>query len=263
MPKISANIGFLWDDRPLPDRIEAAAAAGFRAVECHFPYDHPAEAIAGVLADTGLTMVGLNTGLGRNGQDDFGVAARPGREAEAAELIAQAVEYGAVVGAGYVNVVAGTTGGGAEAEAVYRQNLALACDQAGAHGMTVVVEPLSAGAAPGYHVSRLESALATIEAVAAPNLGVMLDCFHTQMTEGDVVGWLRRCLPVLGHVQISSVPDRAEPDHGDVHYPTVLSELDTMGYDRFVGAEYRPATTVEAGLAWLDDYQSPNPGAGS
>lgn len=258
MVKLSANIGFLWDDRPLPDRIEAAAAAGFRAVECHFPYEHPASDIASVLAETGLTMVGLNTGLGRHGQDDFGVAARPGRQSEAAELIEEAVEYGAAIGAGYVNVVAGRTGGGHEAEDVYRQNLTLACQRAADRDMTVVIEPLSTGAAPGYHLSRLEPALETIDAVDEPNLGVMLDCFHTQMMHGDIVGWLRRCLPVLGHVQISSVPDRAEPDHGELDYRFVLAELDAMGYQGYVGAEYRPATTVEAGLGWRDRVLSTN-----
>jgi hydroxypyruvate isomerase len=142
-------------------------------------------------------------------------------------------------------------------------NLALACDLAAAGGMSVVIEPLSAGAAPDYHVGHLGQALATIEAVAAPNLRLMLDCFHTELTEGDVIGQLRRCLPVLGHVQISSVPDRAEPDHGDVDYELVLAELDALGYEGFVGAEYRPATTVEDGLGWLDRYQNPEQGVGT
>ncbi len=260
MVKISANLGFLWTDRPLPDRLRAAAAAGFSAVEVHFPYEHPAAEIADLLDELGLTMVGLNTALGANGQADLGVAARPGREDEAAAIIDQAITYAATVKAGYVSVVAGRTAeeaaGHDACEAVFRRNLALACEQASAHGITIVMEPLSVQAAPGFHLSRLEQALETIEAVGADNLGVMLDCFHTQVTQGNVVTWMRECLPVLGHVQIASVPDRSEPDDGELAYDYILGALDEMGYERFVGAEYTPATTVEAGLGWFDRYRA-------
>ncbi len=251
MAKISANLGFLWTDRPLPERIRAAAAAGFAAVECHFPYLHTPESIAKVLEDTGLHMVGLNVGLGAGGADDFGLAARPDRRDEARELIEQSIAYGTALAVDYVSVTSGKDITDPKAEHVFRDNLTYACDHASPHGINVVIEPLSEGAAPGAYLSTVEQAIETIDAIDRPNMKLMLDCFHTGVSQGDVIGRLRRHARHLGHVQIASVPDRSEPDHGDLDLAEVFAVLDEVGYTGWVGAEYHPRATVEAGLDWM------------
>lgn len=248
MVKISANLGFLWTELPLPQRIERAAAAGFAAVEVHFPYDHDAQEIAALLRHHELHLVGLNTGPG--GPDDFGVAAVPGREVEAIELIDQAIDYAATCDASYVSVIAGRVSGD-EADQTFRQNLGYACAQAVAHGLNIVIEPLSVGAVPGYFLNTVEQAVSIIDAVNASNLRLMIDCFHTQTDQGELAERIRRYASLLGHVQIASVPDRAEPDTGEIDYSTVLSLLDEIGYQGWVGAEYHPKNGVEGGLGWL------------
>ena len=256
MTKFSANLGFLWTELTLPEAIRAAGRAGFEAVECHWPYDFAIADVTAALAETGLPMIGINTRLGVNGPDDFGVTAQPGRVEEARGYIDEAIAYAAAIGCRNINSVAGKTGGTAEAEAVYRDNLAYACDKAAPHGITIVIEPINQRDAPGYHVSHIEKAVETIMAVGAKNLKLMFDCYHTQIMQGDVVNHLKAALPVIGHVQIAAVPDRGEPDSGELNYPFVLSELDKMGWSGFVGAEYRPRTDTDAGLGWMDAYRT-------
>lgn len=253
MVKISANLGFLWVDRPLPVRIRAAAAAGFSAVECHFPYDHPAQTIRDVLDETGLHMVGLNVGYGPGGADDFGLAARPGRSVEGRSLIDEAISYGTTLGVDYVSVTAGKNIDDPTAEEVFRSNLMYACDEAEAEGINVVIEPLSGGAAPGAYIATVEAAVETVEAVDRANMKLMLDCFHTGVSQGDVLGRLRRNAHHLGHVQIASVPNRREPDLGTLDLTSIFDVLDDVGCQGWVGAEYHPTSSVEAGLGWFKE----------
>lgn len=251
MPKFSANLGFLWSDRPLPDRITAAAAAGFEAVECHFPYDVAAAEVRDALLAANVSMISLNTGLGSNGQVDFGVAARPGRETEARELIDQAIEYAAVIGCHHVNVVPGATGRAAGCEDVFRHNLAYAAERAAADGIGILIEPLSAATVPNAHVALLEHGVETVNAVGADNVRLMFDCFHIQLMGGDVTRRFLDHRSLVGHIQIAAVPDRAEPDHGELSYPWMFDVFDTADYDGWVGAEYHPVGAVEDGLGWF------------
>jgi hydroxypyruvate isomerase len=255
MPRFSANLGFLWKELPLPDAIRAARRAGFSAVECHWPYDVPAATVRAALAETGLTMIGINTRQGIHGPEDFGVTALPGREAEARRYIDEAIAYAAAIGARNINAAAGKSGGTQAAEAVFRANLAYACERAAPHGITIVVEPINLRDAPRYHLSCIEPAIATIRAVGAPNLKLMFDCYHTQIMQGDLTRRLEAALPHLGHVQFAGVPLRQEPDAGEVHYPNLFAALDAMGWNGFVGAEYRPRGTTEEGLGWLSAWQ--------
>ncbi|CCQ74470.1 hydroxypyruvate isomerase family protein [Magnetospira sp. QH-2] len=255
MPRFSANLGFLWKDIALPDAIRAAKRAGFEAVECHWPYDFSTDSVNQALNDTGLPMVGINTRLGINGIDDLGVCAMPGREAEAKGYIDEAIAYAVAIGCRNINAVAGKTGSTDEAEAVYRRNLAYACAEAAKHDKTIVIEPLSHRAAPGYHLSNVEKGLETIKAVGVANLKLMFDVFHVQVMQGDLIERLRATLPHIGHIQIAAVPDRGEPDQGEVNYPDLLAALDDMGWDGYVGAEYHPRGTMEQGLGWLKAYQ--------
>ncbi|MFU8862284.1 MAG: hydroxypyruvate isomerase family protein [Rhodobacterales bacterium] len=249
--RYSANLGFLFTELPLPQAIHAAKDAGFDAVECHFPYDVPAAEVAQALQETGLTMLGLNTWPGDKAAGDFGLAALTGREAEARSAIMQAVEYAVATGTRAVHVMAGRTDGGEAAEATFRANLAYACDLAAPDGITILIEPINTRDVPGYHLSRTDHAVRIIEALGKPNLKLMYDCYHMQIMQGDQAVHLRDLLPVIGHIQIAAVPDRGEPDQGEVDYLWLMQELDGMGYAAPVGAEYKPRAGTQQGLGWL------------
>ena len=253
--KFSANLGFLWIDRPLPERIMAAKAAGFDAVECHFPYEHSAAEIAELLSETGLRMLGINTALGPEGC--FGLAAVPGREAEARALIDQAIDYAAAINARHINTVAGLTGRTDEAEQVYQKNLAYACERAAEKGLMIVVEPLNPRAVANYHCWRFDQALETLHAVGARNLKIMYDFFHMQIVHGDLEAMIRANIDMIGHIQFAAIHDRGEPDVGEINFPYMFAVLEDAGYSGHLGAEYKPRHgSVEAGLGWLKAYRS-------
>ncbi|MFK7995019.1 MAG: hydroxypyruvate isomerase family protein [Granulosicoccus sp.] len=254
--KYSANVGFLWEHLPLPDRIRAAAQAGFDAVECHFPYEFAADEIASVLNANNIPMIGINTLLGPPDEGYFGVAAIAGKEALAQKYIDQAIHYAAAVGANNVNVVAGASADSSTSEAVYLENLSYACQKAADLGITIVIEPLNPRSVPGYHFSRVEHAVSIIDSVAEDNLKLMFDFFHTQIVQGDLATLLVQYRHYIGHIQISAVHDRGEPDVGEVNYPFLLNLLATNGYKGYIGAEYKPrGESVEFGLGWLDEFR--------
>lgn len=254
MTRFSANLGFLWQELSLPDAIRAAKRAGFDAVECHYPYDTPAEAVRQALEETGLSMLGLNTARGNIAAGDNGLAAIPGREDEACRLIDQAIDYAAAIGARNVHVMAGKSAGD-EARGTFIANLRYACERADKTGTTILIEPLNYRDAPGYFLQTADQALDIIAAVDAANLKLMFDCYHLQIMQGDLTRRLQDHVAAIGHIQIAAVPDRREPDHGEIDYRHILQFLEKLGYDRPIGAEYRPATTTEAGLAWLQAFK--------
>ncbi|WP_226624391.1 hydroxypyruvate isomerase family protein [Alloyangia pacifica] len=250
--KFSANIGFLYTELPLPERIRAAARDGFDAVECHFPYDVPPEEMKAALDETGFDMLGLNTVPGDVAAGDFGLAALLERREDAAAAVRQAVAYGEAIGARNVHVMAGRTDGGAEAEATYRETLALACDLAGAAGMGVLIEPINHRDVAGYHLSRVEHAAEIVAAMGRDNLRIMFDCYHTQIMQGDLTARFKAHLPMIGHVQIAAVPDRGEPDGGEICFERLLASFAEVGWAAPVGAEYKPrGGDTAAGLGWL------------
>lgn len=255
MASFSANLGFLWQELPLPDAIRAAKAAGFDAVECHWPYNFDAGAVAAALRETGLTMLGLNTSRGNVEAGDNGLAAIPGREDEAQAAIRQAVDYAVAIGALNIHVMAGKTEGEA-AHRTFVANLTYACERAATHGITILIEPLNHRDAPGYFLKTSGQAIAIISQVAASNLKLMFDCYHLQIMEGDISKRLEALQPHIGHVQIAAVPDRAEPDHGELDYRHIVRLLDSLGYEKPLGAEYRPKTTTDAGLSWLSGLRA-------
>ncbi|MBV2143034.1 TIM barrel protein [Falsochrobactrum sp. TDYN1] len=254
MVKFSANLGFLWQEMPLPDAIRAAKAAGFDAVECHWPYAFEVGEISAALRETGLSMLGLNTNRGDVGAGDNGLAAIVGREEEARQAIRQAVDYAAALEAACVHVMAGKAQGD-EAHRAFLNNLSYACELAAPHGITVLIEPLNHRDAPGYFLKTSAQALAIIEELGAPNLKLMFDCYHIQIMEGDISKRLEALLPHIGHIQIAAVPDRGEPDHGELDYRHILRLLASIGYERPVGAEYRPAGSTDAGLSWMKELR--------
>lgn len=250
MTRFSANLGFLWTDRALPDAIRAAHAAGFDAVECHWPYDTATGDVAAALAETGLAMLGLNTRRGDVAQGENGLAALPGREVEARAAIDEALAYADAIGAGAVHVMAGKAEG-AEARAVFVSNLRYVCSQAERGGQIILIEPINPFDAPGYFLNTTAQAADLIAEIAAPNLKLMFDCYHVGRTEGDVIARLRAVWPIIGHVQFAAIPDRGPPDHGTLDYRVVFAELDSLGWTKPLGAEYRPEGATEASLGWM------------
>ncbi|WP_425072113.1 hydroxypyruvate isomerase family protein [Sagittula sp. S175] len=250
--KFSANLGFLWTDRPLPDAIRAAHAAGFDAVECHWPYDTPAEATRAALAETGLRMLGLNTVRGNPGEN--GLSALPGREADARQAIDQAVAYATAIDCGAIHVMAGFAQG-PEAHATFLANLRYARAQA-PEQITLVIEPLNRHDAPGYFLQTTDQAAAIIAELDLPGVRLMFDCYHVGRTEGDITTRFTALKPLIGHVQFASVPDRAAPDHGEVNYAYVFDRIAAEGWDRPLGAEYKPGGDTDATLGWLVAYRA-------
>ncbi|WP_417522542.1 hydroxypyruvate isomerase family protein [Marinovum sp.] len=252
--KFSANLGFLWNDRPLPEAIRAARAAGFDAVECHWPYDVPASETKAALDETGLVMLGLNTRRGDVSAGDNGLSALPDRVPEARAAIDEAITYAKAIGTPNIHVMAGFASG-PEARTTFVENLAYACAQAAQQDITILIEPLNKYDAPGYFLTTTDQALSIIEEVGAPNLKLMFDCYHVQLMEGDLTHRLTALLPQIGHIQFASVPDRGAPDHGEVAFGHVFAHVAGLGYTAPLGAEYKPGGDTDATLGWMGTFR--------
>jgi len=256
MIRLSANLGFLWTELDIPDAIHRAAKAGFQGVECHFPYAIDSKKVKTAMRETRLPMVGLNTQRGNVEDGDNGLSAVCGRESEARAYIDEAVEYAAAIGCANVHVMAGFTDQGEAAENTFCENLSYACQLAAKHKVQILIEPLNHFDAPGYHLNNMDSALKTIATVGQDNIKVMFDCYHLQIMQGDLTRLLQSHLSSIGHIQFAAVPDRGEPNLGEIHYPNLLAAIDTMGWDGYLGAEYKPRNgSTDDGLAWMNAYQ--------
>lgn len=252
--KFSANLGFLWADRPLPDAIHAAAAAGFDAVECHWPYDTPAADVAAALTETALPMLGLNTRRGNVEAGENGLAALPGRKAEARAAIDEAIVYATATDTRNIHVMAGFASGKA-AHQTFLDNLRYACTAAAPHGITILIEPLNHYDAPGYFLSTTAQAAQIIDTVRAVNLRLMFDCYHVQLMEGDLTHRLQTLLPHIGHIQFASAPDRGPPDGGELNFVYLFETISALGWTAPLGAEYRPGGPTDATLGWLKTFR--------
>lgn len=249
--KFSANLGFLWADRPLPEAIRAARAAGFDAVECHWPYDTPPQEVKAALDETGLPMLGLNTIRGNPGEN--GLSALPGREAEARAAIDEAVSYAVAVGARAIHVMAGFAEG-AEARAAFLGNLRYARTHC-PDGITLLIEPLNRHDAPGYFLKTTDQAVALLTELDLPGVKLMFDCYHVGRTEGDISTRLAALAPFIGHIQFASVPDRGPPDDGELNYPWIFTRIAEMGWSQPLGAEYKCGGPTDDTLGWLESMR--------
>jgi hydroxypyruvate isomerase len=250
LTKFSANLGFLWSELALPDAIHAAKSAGFAAVECHWPYDVHAGDVLSALQATGLEMLGLNTRRGNTDNGDNGLSTLPDRVQEARAAIDEAVAYAVAIKAANIHVMAGASEGQA-AHDTFVANLRYATKLAAAHGITILIEPLNSYDAPGYFLKTTEQAHAIIQEVAAPNLKLMFDCYHVQLTEGDLTHRLHKLKPIIGHIQFASIPDRGTPDHGEVNYAYIFETIASVGFTRPLGAEYKPVGPTDGTLGWM------------
>jgi hydroxypyruvate isomerase len=247
----------MYQEHAFLDRFAAAAQDGFRAVEYLFPYDVAASEIRARLEACGLVQVLFNAPPGDWNAGERGTACLPGREQEYRSGVLQACEYATVLGNKLVHVMAGRLPAGADPvlhRATYLQNLAWAGERAKAHGLTILIEPINTRDMPGYFLNRQQDAHAICREIGASNLQVQCDLYHCQIMEGDLATLLRRDIAGIGHVQIAGVPDRHEPDLGEVHYPYLFELLDSLGYAGWIGCEYRPKGPTSAGLAWLKPW---------
>lgn len=252
MLRFSANLGFLWPDRPLLDRIDAAAAAGFKAIELHWPYEVQAERVRDKCRDLGLAVLGINTERGDVAAGENGLGAVAGREAEFQRAVDQSLAYCRTVGGVAVHCMAGVVPPAqrGDARAVFLRNLREASRKATLDGVTLLLEPLNPFDAPGYFYATADEGAGIAAETGCANVKLMFDCYHVGRVGDDVIATLDRLLTVIGHVQIAAVPSRAEPDGGTLDYRAVLAALDRLGYDGWIGAEYKPAADTDAGLGW-------------
>jgi hydroxypyruvate isomerase len=256
MPRFAANLSMMYPEHAFLDRFAAAAADGFAAVEYLFPYEWPPDRLAAKLSECRLQQVLFNAAQGDFAAGERGIAALPGREDEFRAAIDRGLDYAAVLSCPRVHVMAGlakSPESRAAMGATYVANLAWAAERAAAAGVDVLIEPINTRDIPGYFLNRQDEAHAIVAAVGAPNLKVQMDLYHCQIVEGDVATKLRTYLPTgrVGHLQIAGVPERHEPDVGEVNYAYLFEVVDALGWDGWIGCEYRPKAATSAGLGWL------------
>lgn len=256
MPKFAANLTMMFNEVAFLDRFAAAAKAGFTAVEFLFPYDHPPEVVAARLKENGLTQALFNLPPGNWQAGERGLASLSGRQGEFRASVDIALTYARSTDVRRLHVMAGLASRkDPVAVEAYRDALAFACDRAGQDGIDIVIEPINPRDMPGYFLDDFDFAADLIDALNKPNLKLQFDIYHRQIIHGDVLTGLQQLMPIIGHVQIASVPLRNEPGTGELDDLLVLRELDLLGYTGFVGCEYRPAGDTVAGLSWLDAFQ--------
>jgi len=261
MPRFAANISLMYAEHPFVERFGAAANDGFTAVECLFPYEHERHDLAQRLADHGLLQVLFNAPPGSIDAGERGLACLPGREDDfRRSFIEQALPYAQALRCPRMHVLAGRVPDGADGAALratYVANLAWAARQAASAGVDVLIEPINPRDIPRYFLNRQHDAHAIVQEVGAPNLKVQMDLYHCQIVEGDLAMKLREYLPSgrVGHIQIAGVPQRHEPDVGELNYPYLFTLLDELGYAGHVGCEYRPRAGTSAGLGWFQPYK--------
>jgi hydroxypyruvate isomerase len=255
MPRFAANLSMMFNEVPFLERFARARAAGFEAVEFLFPYEHPAQEVARALRDAGLEQALFNMPPGNWNEGERGIAGLPGREIEFEAGIDTALEYARALDCPRLHCMAGLIPLGvdpAEAERVYLRNIEVAARRLAVDGRTLLIEPINHRDMPGYLLSRQDHARGIVKRCGQDNLRIQFDVYHCQIVHGDLTHWLEVQMPLIGHVQIADVPQRHEPGTGEINYRHVFATLDRLGYDGWVGCEYRPAGVTEDGLAWRD-----------
>lgn len=270
MPKFAANLHYMFNEVPFLDRFAAAAHAGFKGVEFQVPYGFPAEVLAERLAQNDLAMVLMDTTPGDWDAGERGIAALPGREDEFRLALETTIDYCRALGCDTVHTIAGVVPPGVSreaAEATFVENLRYAADRFAPHGITAVIEPINGGrdliiggetyttyGMRGFFLNHTRDAVRIIEMVGRDNLRLHLDVYHMQLTDGNLAETLQQTMPLLQHIQIAGVPGRNEPSRGEINYPFLFDLIDRLGYNGWVGCEYKPLTTTLEGLSWARPY---------
>ena len=257
MPRFAANLSMMYQEHEFMDRFGAAAKDGFKGIEFLFPYAHPAADIGARLTEHGLRQALFNGPPGNWDAGERGLASLPGRESEFKHSVERALEYARVLGNERMHLMAGLIRPGEERarhRATYVRNLDYAAREAASAGVTVVIEPINTRDIPGFFLNRQDEAHSICAEVGARNLKVQMDFYHCQIVEGDLAMKLRHYIAGIGHIQIAGVPERHEPDLGEINYPYLFGLMDELGYAGWVGCEYRPKAGTSAGLGWARDW---------
>lgn len=260
MPKFAANLSMMFNEVTFLQRFERAAKAGFHGVEFLFPYQEPVDVIKEQLEKHHLQQVLFNMPPGDWQAGERGIASLPDREEEFKTGVAQAIHYATMLKCSQIHVMAGLLQPHltyAEQRQCYIDNLRYAANQLAVHQINLLIEPINTRDMPGYFLNTQRDAESLLAEINCPNLFIQLDLYHCQIMEGDLMRTIERLWGRFTHIQIASVPLRNEPDSGEVNYPWIFEQLDNMGYSGWVGCEYRPATTTEAGLGWLSNHKLP------
>ncbi len=258
MTRLAANLTMLFTDLPFLERIDAAAAAGFRAIECVEPYVAPANEVAERLQRHDLTAALFNMPPGDWAAGDRGYGADPARIDEFRRSIDVALDYARAAGCKTLHLMAGKIAVDADRAACTRtlvDNIRLAADKVAADGITLVLEPINTKVdIPGYFYATTAAALEILDLADRPNVKLLYDIYHMQIMEGDIARTIERLLPRIGHIQLADNPGRNEPGTGEISYPWLLGRLEALGYDGWIGCEYKPAGDTAAGLGWAKPY---------
>ena len=254
MPKFAANLTMLFNEAPFLDRFALAAKAGFEAVEYLFPYDFDKEELRAALDRHGLEQVLHNLPAGNWAGGERGIAILPDRIDEFRRGLASAIDYATALGCTQVNCLAGIAPAGMSEEVMrttFVANLRLAANELGKHGIRLLIEPINRFDIPGFYLNTPDQAASIIAEVGSDNLFIQYDLYHQQRTEGELIGTFRKHQAKIAHVQLADNPGRNEPGTGEIAYPFVFETLDALGYDGWIGCEYKPKAGTEEGLGWL------------
>lgn len=254
MPKFNANLTMLFNEVPFLDRFQAAAGAGFKGVEFLFPYAFDKDAIAERLDQHGLVQVLHNLPAGDWDAGERGIACHPDRVGEFRDGVGRAIEYATALGCKQLNCLAGIAPAGVDAEKVHATfvaNLRFAAARLEEAGIRLLVEPINTFDIPGFHLNRTAQAIALIEEVGSPNLWLQHDVYHMQRMEGELANTIAKHLPKIAHMQIADNPGRHEPGSGEINYAWLFRYIDQLGYEGWIGCEYKPAAGTREGLGWI------------
>jgi hydroxypyruvate isomerase len=256
MPRFAANLTMMFTEFAFMDRFAAAADQGFSAVEYLFPYDFSADEIGKKLAMHSLEQALFNMPPGDWSKGERGIAGIAGRELEFRAGVETALRYASATGVKRLHMMAGLVNlRDSDAMRTYRANLHFAAEALAGHGIDLLLEPINGRNMPGYGLHDFDVAASLIRELDLPNLKLQFDLYHCQIIHGDVTMRLRALFPMVGHVQIASVPSRHEPDGEELNYPFLFAELDRLGYDGFVGCEYNPKAGTAEGLGWFSPWR--------
>jgi hydroxypyruvate isomerase len=257
MPKFAANLTMLYNELDFVARFEAAAKAGFRGVEYLFPYPFPKEQLAEALSKHQLTQVLHNLPAGDWAGGERGIACLPSRVGEFQDGVGKAIEYATALGCKQINCLAGIAPQDTSAEQARQtlvDNLKFAAPKLAAAGVKLLIEPINTRDIPGFFLNGTKQALSIIDDVGSPNLFLQYDIYHMQIMEGDLATTIKNNLAKIPHLQLADNPGRNEPGTGEINYTFLFQFLDSIGYQGWIGCEYKPKTTTTEGLGWLKQY---------
>ncbi len=252
MPRLAANLSMMFTELPFLERFAAAADCGFKAVEFLFPYEESPEAVAAARKAAGVEIALFNLPAGDFAAGERGMASLAGRALDFARSLETALPYAKALDAKRLHVMAGIAPPANRSR--YIENLTKAADFFAPHEIDLTIEPINQRDMPGYHLSFQSDAISVLDAVNRSNVWLQMDFYHCQIMEGDLQRRFEANLPYIGHIQIAGVPDRHEPDGGEVAYDRLLPKLDSLGYAGWVGCEYRPRAETREGLAWAGPF---------